>query len=178
MQNKIPEKTFEVTDTKITFDRVCEREYIPVEYKKDIQAANLLLIPDENRYGEGELLFPETTRDFFQFMKDASESDIVPEIAMSDDAFRRLELHSETIVLATMIVKDVVLPIVLGMISAYLYDWAKRHRRNADDLSAEVNVVVEKTETGTSKMLSYKGPASGVKETFDSVAPTLFDEDK
>lgn len=178
MQHKIPEKTFEITDTKITIARVCEREYIPVEYKKDIQAANLLLIPDENRYSEGELLFPEATRDFFQFVKDASGSDVVPEIAMSDAGFQRLELHSETIILATMIVKNVVLPIALGMISSYLYDWAKRHRKNTDDLSAEVNVVVEKTETGTSKMLSYKGPVSGVKETFDSVASTLFAKDE
>lgn len=65
MTHEIDEKKLEISDTDITFEKTYNKDYVPIEYIDDIKKANILLIPDENFRDEGDILFPETTREFF-----------------------------------------------------------------------------------------------------------------
>lgn len=174
MRHEVFEKTVEIVDSDITFDKIYKKEYIPQEHISDIMKANILIIPYETYKEEKEVCFPETTIEFYDFIKANSNDEIILDIAISDDKFQRLELHSATINVATVLVTYIALPIATSMIASFLYDLVKKYRRNNEETSAEVSVIVEETKTKKSKKIMYKGPVSGVKEALDEAAKNLF----
>lgn len=174
MQHEIFNKSIKVSDSDITFERIYGKDYIPVEYIDDIKMANLLIIPNEGFRDEGDVLFPETTREFFDYIRETSNDQIIAEIAISDDDFQRIELHSAVIEVATIIVQWVVLPVATSMIASFLYDLVKRYHRKPEETSAKVQIITEETATKRSKKITYEGPVSGVKDALDQAAKDLF----
>ena len=166
-----------ISDTDISFEQIYNKEYIPEEYIDDIKKANLLIIPNESFRDEGDILFPETTREFYDYIRENANDDIVADIAISDDDFQRIELHSAVITVATIIVKNAVLPIVTGMISAFLYDLSKKHHRKSEDTTAKVKIITEETKSKKCKTITYEGPVSGIKEALDEAAKDIFSKD-
>ena len=177
MNHEIYEKSLKIADTGITFDSIYEKEYIPKDYIEDIKKANFLIIPEENFKGKEMLLFPETTREFFDYVRDNTNDVIVSDIAISDEAFQKIEMHSATITVATIIVKWMIFPIATGVVSAFLYDLIKKYRRKPDETTAEVNMIVEDKKTKKSKRITYKGPVDGVKDALEAAAKNLFKEE-
>ena len=166
MKHEIFDTVLNVTDSDVTFEKIYKKEYIPTEYLDDIKKANLLIIPNENFRDEGDVLFPETTREFFDFIREFPNDEIIADIAISDEDFKRIELHSAVIEVAPIIVQTIVLPIVLNIISSFLYDLVKKYRRKPED--------TEETATKKSKKITYEGPVSGIKEVLDQTAKDLF----
>ena len=70
MNHEITETSLKIEDTDITFDTIYEKKYIPQDYIQDIKKANFLIIPEENYRGEEYIIFPETTREFFEYIKE------------------------------------------------------------------------------------------------------------
>jgi len=174
MKHEIQNTSLEIVDTDISFDVIYSKKYIPQNYIEDIKKANFLIIPEENFRGEEILLFPETTREFFDFIREFPNDEIISDIAISDEDFKRIELHSAVIEGAPIIVQWVVLPIATSMIASFLYDLVKKYRRKPEDTSAKVKIITEETETKKSKMITYEGPVSGVKDALDQAAKDLF----
>ena len=174
MKHEIFDTVLNVTDSDVTFEKIYKKEYIPTEYLDDIKKANLLIIPNENFRDEGDVLFPETTREFFDFIREFPNDEIISDIAISDEDFKRIELHSAVIEVAPIIVQWVVLPIATSMIASFLYDLVKKYRRKPEDTSAKVKIITEETETKKSKMITYEGPVSGVKDALNQAAKDLF----
>ena len=166
MQHEIFSKTIKILDTDITFERVYEKDYIPAEYIDDIKMANFLIIPNEEFRDKGDVLFPETTREFFDYIKEASDDQIIADIAISDEDFQCIELHSAAIEVATIIV-----------IASFLYDLVKKYRRKPEDTSAKVQIITEETAMKKSKIITYEGPVSGVKDALDQAAKDLFSKE-
>ena len=166
-----------VSDTEISFEQIYNKEYIPMEYIEDIKKANILIIPNENFRDEGDILFPETTREFYDYIKENADENIVADIAISDDDFQRIELHSAVITVATIIVKYAVLPIATSMIATFLYDLIKKHHRKPEDTTAKVKIIAEESEKKKSKMITYEGPVSGIKEALDEAAKDIYSKD-
>lgn len=177
MQHEIFNKTIDVSDTDITFEQVYEKDYIPAEYIDDIKMANLLILPNEGLRDEGDILFPETTIEFFDYIKEASGDQIIADIAISDEDFQRIELHSVVIEVATIIVKWVVFPIVTSMIASFLFDLVKKYRRKPEETFAKVQIITEETEMKKSKKITYEGPVSGVKDALDQATKDLFSKE-
>lgn len=174
MKHEIFDTVLNVTDSDVTFEKIYKKEYIPTEYLDDIKKANLLIIPNENFRDEGDVLFPETTREFFDFIREFPNDEIIADIAISDEDFKRIELHSAVIEVAPIIVQTIVLPIALNIISSFLYDLVKKYRRKPEDTSAKVQIITEETATKKSKKITYEGPVSGIKEVLDQAAKDLF----
>ena len=174
MKHEIFDTVLNVTDSDVTFEMIYKKEYIPTEYLDDIKKANLLIIPNENFRYEGDVLFPETTREFLDFIREFPKDEIISDIAISDEDFKRIELHSAVIEVAPVIVQWVVLPIATSMIASFLYELVKKYRRKPEDTSAKVKIITEETETKKSKMITYEGPVSGVKDALDQAAKDLF----
>ena len=175
MKHEIEEIKLTISDSKIRLEDVYEKPYIPQEYISDIKKANLLLIPTEksNRYNHP--IFPELTSEFLDYLKDNSPEEIISDIAISDEDFNKLELHSAAITVATFIVTSALLPFAINLVSSYLYDKAKQMHRKEDELSAEVNIIVQNGKK--SKQISYKGPVKDIKDTLDSTIPNLFENE-
>lgn len=174
MKHEIFGNTLKIVDTDLTFEQIYDRDYIPKDYMDEIKRANLLIIPNEGFRDSGDVLFPETTREFLDYIRDSSEEDIVADIAISDEDFQRIELHSAVIEVAKIIVQWAVFPIATSMIAAFLYDLVKKYRRKPEDTSARVQIITEETKTKKSKMITYEGPVSGVKDALDQAVKDLF----
>lgn len=177
MKHEIFDTTLNVSDTDITFEEIYKKSYVPMEYIDDIKKANLLIIPNEGFRDEGDLLFPETTREFFEFLKENASDRIVADIAISDDDFQRIELHSAVVEVAKIIVQWAVLPIATSMIAAFLYDLVQKYHRKPEDTSAKVQIITEETETKRSKKITYEGPVSGIKDALDQATKELFSKE-
>lgn len=147
MTHEINYKKVQIIDSDLTFEKIYEKKYIPSEYLDEIKKANLLIVPNENFRKKGDVLFPETTREFFEYIQDHPNDEIVADIAISDDNFQRIELHSAVIEVATIIVNVVVLPVAINMISNYLYDLIKKYHRKPEDTSARLKIISEETKT-------------------------------
>lgn len=178
MTHDINYKKVQIIDSDLTFEKIYEKKYIPSEYLDEIKKANLLIVPNENFRKKGDVLFPETTREFFEYIQDHPNDEIVADIAISDDNFQRIELHSAVIEVATIIVNVVVLPVAINMISNYLYDLIKKYHRKPEDTSARLKIISEETKTKKTKIISYEGPVSEVKETLEIATKEIFSEDK
>ena len=70
MKHEIFDTVLNVSDTDVTFEGIYQKPYVPAEYIDDIKKANLLIIPNEGFRDESDVLFPETTREFFDFIKE------------------------------------------------------------------------------------------------------------
>lgn len=178
MTHEINYKKVQIIDSDLTFEKIYEKKYIPSEYLDEIKKANLLIVPNENFRKKGDVLFPETTREFFEYIQDHPNDEIVADIAISDDNFQRIELHSAVIEVATIIVNVVVLTVAINMISNYLYDLIKKYHRKPEDTSARLKIISEETKTKKTKIISYEGPVSEVKETLEIATKEIFSEDK
>ncbi len=174
MKHEIYGKRINIFDTDITFENIYQKEYIPEDYIDEIKKANLLIIPNEVFRDKGDILFPETTREFFDFVQEKCGDEIVADIAISDEKFQRIELHSAAIEVATIIVESIVFDIAIGLISSFLYDLVKKYHRKPEKTSAKVKIISEETETKKSKMIIYEGPVNGVKDALDQAAKDLF----
>lgn len=157
MQHEIGNKSIKVSDSEITFEQIYEKNYIPAEYIDDIKTANLLIIPNEGFRDEGDILFPETTKEFFDYIKEFSNNEIIVDIAISDKDFQRIELHSAVIEVATIIVQWGVLPIATSMIASFLVDLVKKYRRTPEETSTKVQIITEETTTKNARKLHMKG---------------------
>lgn len=82
MKHEIFDTILNVFDTDVTFEEIYKKPYVPVEYIDDIKKANLLIIPNEGFRDDGDLLFPETTREFFEFLKEKTSEEIIVDIAI------------------------------------------------------------------------------------------------
>ena len=117
MRHEIQEKQLKITDSEINFNLIYEKPYVPQKYINDIKKANILLIPTENSNRYEHPIFPELTLEFLDYVKENTPDDIITDIAISDDDFNRLELHSTAVTVATFIVTSVILPIAIEVIS-------------------------------------------------------------
>lgn len=177
MIHEISEKTLTVEDCSETFETIYEKEYFPKELLTEIKQANVLLIPDYIKKEDKEVyVFPECTQEFLEYLKDNDSDGIEPDIAIDDKGFAQLELHSSAITIATTVVKGIVLQIVINMISNYLYDKVKKMHREKKEVSAKVNIIATEEGKG-SKMISYEGPVSEIKEALNSAVKDIFKND-
>ena len=178
VKHEIFDKTVKIVDTDITFEHIYSKNYIPKEYMEDIKKANLLIIPDEGLWDTKDVFFPETTREFFEFIRDYSDKDVIADIAISDEDFQRVELHSAVIEVATIIVESAIFDIAIGIIASFLYDLVKKYRRTKEETSAKVKIITKETKTKKSKMITYEGPVSGIKDALDQASKEIFSESK
>lgn len=173
MTHQIFSTNIDISETDITFKSVYQKAWFPTELKNEIKKANFLILPTDYSTNNNEVLFPEMTGDFLQYVKKHSETPLIADIAISDDGFRRVEKHSALIEVATIIITDVVLPIAISLISSYLYDAVKKLRRKPNETSTRVNIIVEENGKKTTTKIEYEGPIEGMKETLDKVASNI-----
>lgn len=173
MTHEINNKEITIKNSDIVFEKIYSEPYVPKDFLNDIKKANLLLIPSNGFRNYEHLVFPELTLEFLNYIRENATGEIISDIAISDDDFQKLELHSASIKIATFIVSAIVLPLAINLVSNFLYDEAKKHLREPDDLSAEITIIVQ--DGDKSKEVSYKGPISGIKSTFESISDGLFD---
>lgn len=163
-------KKIDTSETNVSFEKIYQKDWFPTELIDEIKEANFLIIPTDYLSDSKDAIFPETTTEFFNYIRGNSKNQLHPDIAISDENFKKVEKHSALVEIATFIVTDIALPIAIGLLSAYLYDLAKKYRRKPEELSAKVNILVEEEGKKKTTRIEYEGPVSGIKESLEKVA--------
>lgn len=163
-------KEVNVSDTSLGFEEIYLKPYTPQEHINEIKRANVLLIPNEGFREKDGYFFPECTDEFLQYLKDKSE-DLIVDICISNDDYQKIELHSDVVNVAMLIVQWAVFPILTSMIGSYLYDKAKKANKSPEDINAAVNIIVEKT--GKATKITYNGSIENFESAMHSIKKNL-----
>lgn len=167
-------KTLIVCDSGITFAEVLAKPYISDDIKGDVMSANALILPNEN-FREGfDLLFPEYTSEFFAFIKSNQSDGLNVDIAISDDDYKPIEMHSEMLNLPLLIVEWVALPLLINVISNFLSDFITKRKNARNEHKVKIKIIVEETKTKKTKTIEYEGDADKFSDAMSSIAETLF----
>lgn len=157
-----------ITDCTVSFDSVYSASTTPQEYIEEIKQANVLFLPDENRYDEDGVHFPETASEMFQYFRDKATGNMNVNIAISDTEFQMLEKHADIIEIVKLIVDSTVFNIVIGLITNFIYDKLKKEHKNPDEVNAKLEIIVEDRKAKTSKKISYEGPSSEIQNVLNT----------
>ena len=164
---------FNITESDLSFETIYKKKYFPKEIS-EVKSANVLLIPDENLRENLGITFPETTLEFFEYLKENSDDNFVPDIAVTDEDFKKFNMHSDLVYLASVVCTAVVLPIVINLVSSFLYDLANKFLKKEEELSADINIYVQDDKNGKSLKFHYKGPVKGIKKVLNEGALKSF----
>lgn len=173
----VMDKKIEIINSDLTFSSIVNQDYYPKDLIEDLSNANALIIP--NLYNRGEekvYTFPETTSELFDYIKDNSDDAVIVDIVSDENNYNKLELHSSVIEIASMLVDKALLPIVLSIIANFVYEKIKAYHKKNDEVSAEFQITV--TDRDKSKTISYKGPASDIKESIMMATEKIFENDE
>lgn len=163
----------EIKDSELTFTKVYESAYAPND--PSIRDANLLLVPYHNIREGIEYCFTEYAEEFLGYINQNGEEAIKADIAISDDKYQVLEMHSLLLDIGKIILVSGVLPITLSLISNFIYDKIKKLHEDKENVEVRVEIIAQ-SESGASKSIRYDGPASeldSIKESIKDIADSL-----
>jgi hypothetical protein len=133
-------------------------------HEADLQAADVLIVPVRD-FREGvPFAFHQDTPALFRFLT-SELGDLKVEICSGDDEYVEVSLHSKSLRLSGIVVTYVVAPLLINLLSSYLYDQLKAQPKDA----VEVALVVEDHECKTFKF-SFKGEAKDFHLLADQVS--------
>jgi hypothetical protein len=152
-KNKIVNKKIVCT----TFDSIINSYSEYPDIQNRISSSNALIIPS-SKFNNQDTCFPQGTIDFYQYLQHNSPAELKVGIAVIDDEYLEHADYSETIVLATIIVQSIYLPVIINLISNYIYD---KYLSKKNEVVSEI-LITKKDYTIDYK---YSGPA----ETYEKV---------
>ena len=127
------------------------------ELRESIRRADLVLVPQPG-FGDYEgPLFPVRTEELFQYLRANVPSDMTVELAVDDRDYKELALHSEIIILASILVKKLGAPVAISLIKDYL---AKRLGKRFKKADVRFTMIVDSRDGVNRKtaQISYEGP--------------------
>ena len=156
----------EINDSELTFEKVYESPYAPND--STVKDANLLLIPYQNIREGIDYCFTEYAEEFLSYIKQSGEKAVKADIAITDDKYKVLEMHSMLLDIGKLILVSGVLPIALNLLSNYIYDKIKRLHEDKENVNVRVEIISQ-SDNGVSKSIRYDGPASELETIKDAV---------
>jgi hypothetical protein len=163
----------ETKESDLTFESISTKEYYPKELDDSIIKANVLLVPFENFRSGYNALFPENTKELFDYLKDNENDKLKVEIIANDDTFKEIELHDATILITSFLVTSIIAPFVINLISNFVYDKIKSREKKAKDVQVKMDVYYQKKRNEKSIKITYDGPADKMEEIITKTIENL-----
>lgn len=185
-------KNYTTEETSENFETWINKEFISEETRRTLVHTNILFVPTIGYKDEGGPIFPTLTEDIVNYFREHSEEDINLGLCVDIDKYRELALHGDYKRLGNFVVKEIILPVFIGILSSYLYDKFihKDEQKPQIIIVKEVDNSVHKTHIegshkkyhsptrvtfsitivssdGKSKKVTYEGPAKEVKEVLE-----------
>lgn len=148
--------------TEENFGYWLNRPFVSEELRNELRDANVLIVPAEGVRDRTDPNFPNGTEDLLAFLKDNVRDGIVPDICIEDKDFKALALHDATLIIGAFVVTSLVAPIAVDLVSKYLEQ--KIGLDKAEETKVKFKMTIVETD-GTSKKLSYDGPAKTFEKT-------------
>ena len=163
----------EIKNSEITFETIYKSPYAPSD--STIKDANLLLIPYQNIREGIEYCFTEYAEEFLGYINQSGEKAVKADIAITDDKYQVLEMHSLLLDIGKIILVNGVLPIALNLLSNFIYDKIKKLHEEKKNVEVRVEIISQSEDSG-SKSIRYVGPASefeSIKESVKEITNSL-----
>ena len=160
----------EIKNSDVTFESVYTSDYVPSDL--NLKKANLLLIPYRNYRPNIEYCFGEYSEEFFRYVTENAVEGIRPDIAIADDKYQSMEMHSLLLDIGILIATSVALPIAVNLLSSYIYDKIKSMHEKNENVNVRVEIISQDS-SGMSKSIKYDGLASDFVAVKDAVNKVL-----
>lgn len=173
-------KVVSIEDNLLSLEQYIEVLQPKAELIPAMNAASVVFVPAGIPYNPAA--FPVGILDFYQYCKQAMGDDIA---YCSTPNMQTIELCSSQLRLGKFLVKDVALPIFLGLIVNYTSykmqnhvesEPAKIETQYLEEPSVSFTVTVVDSADVKSKTYSYEGPVSGIQEAGNTVEKLWQDE--
>ena len=129
------------------------------ELQKNLQAASVLIIPtDLGREHEGPV-FPNTTRDVYQRLREELGESAIVEVAVRDEDYEEFLFHSDDVILPVLfIAREILVSGVVNILASYIYDrLRKRGEQSAEStVKCKIHSMRRKDDP---LLIEYDGPA-------------------
>jgi hypothetical protein len=168
---KIFNEYFELNDCELTFDAVLKDKNLTPTRVNELQTSQMLFLPAKNHNKNDGYCFYSATRDFYLYSKKENPNNHF-DFCVEKDNYQEIALNSYELFLGTLIIKDVVLPFFVSLISNYVYDKLK-----SDD-NICVNIIVTNDKTNKSQEISFRGTRDDFKEKVVKTLQTYSREGK
>lgn len=154
------------------FDYWSNADSLSSETQLAVRKSDMVLVPAAGFGDYAGPVFPKGTDELFQFLRTHAPSDMNVELAAEDADYRELALHGDTVYIASILVRSLVAPTVVGLIVEYL-----RNRLGSRLGKTEVraSIILDQTDGPNSKALrmSYEGPANTFEKTMHQALSIL-----
>lgn len=158
------ESKLEIRESNVSFETVYQSDYAPKDEK--FRQANCLIIPYENFRSGVDYCFSEYAQEVLEYSRD--NPDLKMDIAATDDNYKVIELHSLLLQIGIFVATSIVLPVVVNVVSNFVYDKIKELHRKKDDVEVSVTFISVNAD-GTSKQISYDGPVDKLETVINKV---------
>lgn len=172
MRHSSTKSNIMVAEVALGFAEIYQKPYFAVQYLEEIRKANLLLIPSENIRENLEPVFPEFTSDFLRYLRAHAPETVITDIAVDDDNFHKLLLHSAPVALPTILIRDEILEETCDLAVGFLHDLAIKNNRFEDEMNTFVNIIVE-SEVSCKKIM-FSGRVSELRDALDAAITQVF----
>lgn len=171
MLHKSDEKSkLQISDATVSFVDIYQKTNLSPELLEKIKTADILLLPYADFRGYQNCLFPEQTYQFFtHLMKEAKKQSLSVDLAVSDEDYKEIELHADVVNLADIIIQWVLFPVVINMISSYLYDLVQQRKKK---MKANIKITVEKS--GKARTVNFEGDIESFERAMKNLDETIF----
>lgn len=152
----------EINESNITFESVYNSPYSPQD--EEFKQANMLLLPYHN-FREGvEYCFSEYAEEILQYVRKNGSEELKTDIAITDEKYQIIEMHSMLLDLGLFIVQNVLIPMAVSILANFIYDKVKSLHKDNKEVNVRVRIISQDTD-GKSKEIRYDGSA----DEFDMV---------
>lgn len=155
---KEPKKPYLTTrPSDKTFQTEINRHFIGSELQEKLSETNILFVPNQGYINKPELLFfPVGTSDLYQYVVGANIEQLKADVCLEDKDYKELALHSDWLILAEFIVKELVVQLLISLLADYIIK-NLGDRKDKTNVKSKFTVVDE--ENGKKIEFIYEGPA-------------------
>jgi hypothetical protein len=122
-----------------------------------LKHADLIVLPQEGFRDRPGPVFPVGTEELFRYLKDGLPVGTVLEIAVDEDKYVELALHSDLLVLGSFLVTSVIGPLLANLISDYV-----NRRQIASQRRTDVKIDIRIEVPGRTDSITYEGPSENL----------------
>ncbi len=157
------EQSISITDSKYQFEKYFDEYNISEITKEKLGYADILVLPSP--YKNEKYYFAQESVNFTKYCQ-TLHNDLKMDILADDDKIEVRSLHSFDIWMPIIwVASTVVLPIVTGLVTNYIYDRIKG--REHEECTVKVTFIVK--EGDKIKELHYDGDPKAFKDTFEKI---------
>jgi hypothetical protein len=161
----------EATDKGL--DYWLSQPYVTDAMRSEVSQADIVLIPHEKVLDRNGPFFPGGTEDLLEFLRDqTSRNELCVDICVDDSAYCEFALYSELLEISHILVKDLALPILVGLVVQYV----SRHVwRSKEERRVRLEIIVEQNSAHVKKCLaiSYDGSPDDLRTALDAAVETV-----